>query len=58
MFSSKNTTIAGIGALLTAVGAALAAFFDGDPATMVQWATLVPTIIAAVGLITAKDSNK
>lgn len=53
----KNTTIAGIGAILVAVGAALSAYFDADPATTVDFATTVAAIIAGIGLIMAKDSK-
>ena len=55
---SWHTTLAGIGAILSAIGAALTAQFDADPATVAQWATLVPAIIAGVGLILARDNNK
>jgi uncharacterized membrane protein len=54
----KNTTIAGIGAILVAVGAALTAWFDADPATTVDFATTIAAIIAGVGLIMAKDSKE
>lgn len=53
----KNTTIAGIGAILVAVGAAMSAYFDADPATTVDFATTVAAIIAGIGLIMAKDSK-
>ena len=53
----KNTTIAGIGAILVAVGAAMSAYFDADPATTVDFATTIAAIIAGIGLIMAKDSK-
>jgi hypothetical protein len=58
MLENRNTTIAGIGAILVAVGAALKAFFDGDAATTVDIATTLAAILAGVGLIMAKDANK
>lgn len=54
---NKNTTIAGIGAILIAVGAALNAYFDGDAATSVDLATTVAALIAGIGLIMAKDAK-
>jgi uncharacterized membrane protein YhiD involved in acid resistance len=53
----KKTTIAGIGAILVAVGSALVAYFDGDVATNIDLAATVAAIIAGVGLIMAKDSQ-
>jgi hypothetical protein len=54
----KNTTIAGIGAILVAVGSALSAYFDADPTTTVDFATTIAAVIAGVGLIMAKDSKE
>lgn len=53
----KNTTIAGIGAILVAVGALLSAWFDGDAATNPDFASAVAAVIAGIGLILAKDSK-
>lgn len=59
MGENRNTTIAGIGAILVAVGAALKAWFDGDTATSVDFAATIAAVIAGIGLIMAKDaSNK
>jgi len=55
--NDKKTTVAGIGAILVAVGSALVAYFDGDAATNVDFATTIAAIIAGVGLIMAKDST-
>jgi dipeptide/tripeptide permease len=55
--NDKKTTIAGIGAILVAVGSALVAYFDGDATTTVDFATTIAAIIAGVGLIMAKDST-
>ena len=53
----KNTTIAGIGAILVAVGALLSAWFDGDAATNPDFASAVAAVVAGIGLILAKDSK-
>lgn len=51
--------MAGIGAILVAVGAALKALFDGDPTTTFDLTSTVAAISAGIGLILAKDaSNK
>ncbi len=57
MMENRNTTIAGIGAILVAVGAGLKAWFDGDPTTTVDFAATIAAVIAGVGLIMAKDAN-
>jgi len=57
MMSSPKTTLAGIGAILVAVGAALVAMFDADPTTMPQWDVVIAAILAGIGLIFAKDSK-
>lgn len=57
--NNRKTTLAGIGAILVAVGTALKAFFDGDPATTFDLTTTITAVSAGVGLILAKDaSNK
>jgi hypothetical protein len=56
---NSKTTLAGIGVILVAVGTALKAIFDGDPATTFDLATTITAVSAGVGLILAKDaSNK
>jgi hypothetical protein len=54
---SRNTTVAGVGAILVAVGGVLVAMFDGDATTAPDFATAVAAIIAGVGLILAKDEK-
>jgi streptomycin 6-kinase len=56
--NNRNTTIAGIGSILVAVGGLVTAWFDGDPATNADIATAVAAIVAGVGLILAKDAKK
>jgi hypothetical protein len=55
--TSWKTTMAGIGAILACVGGVLKALFDNDPSTNPDWATLVPTLVAAFGLIFARDNK-
>lgn len=56
--NNRNTTIAGIGAILVAIGSVLNAMFDGDPATNADFASAVSAIIAGIGLILAKDAKQ
>lgn len=55
---NTKTTIAGIGAILVAVGGALKALFDGDPSTNLDLTATVAAISAGVGLIMAKDASE
>jgi hypothetical protein len=55
---NSKTTLAGIGAILVAVGGALKALFDGDPTTNVDPTATVAAITAGIGLIMAKDAQK
>jgi hypothetical protein len=56
MKSSWRTTLAGIGAILVAVGAALGAAFDSNAATTVDIASLTAACMAGLGLIFARDN--
>lgn len=53
-----KTTGAGIAAILTAAGSALAALTDGDPTTNIDIATLVAAVMAGIGLLFAADAQK
>lgn len=56
-----QTTLAGVGAILIVVGAAMVAICDGDPATTPNWNVTINTIAVIVlggGLLSAKDFNK
>jgi hypothetical protein len=55
--NNRNTTVAGIGAILVAVGGVLTAMFDGDPATTADFTTAVAAVIAGIGLVLAKDAK-
>ncbi len=53
--SSWKTTAAGVGAILTALGGAAAAY-GNDSLDVGTMATVVSAVVAAVGLILAKDA--
>jgi len=56
--NNRNTTIAGIGAICVAIGGALTNLFDGDPTTVVDFASVIAAVMAGVGLILAKDAKQ
>jgi hypothetical protein len=55
---NTKTTLAGIGAILIAVGGAMKALFDGDPTTHLDITTTIAAVTAGIGLIWAKDAEK
>ena len=55
--TNRNTTMLGIGAILTAAGGLLTAIFDGDATTHPDYASLVAAVLAGVGLIFARDAK-
>jgi uncharacterized membrane protein YhiD involved in acid resistance len=57
MTKSWRTSVAGLGAILVSVGAALTAMFDNDPLTNPEWGVVVAAIIAGVGLLAARDNK-
>ena len=54
---SWKTTVAGVGSILTAVGNALSAMFDGNDATNPDWALVAAAVMAGIGLISARDNK-
>jgi len=54
---SWKTTLAGVGAIMMAVGAALSAHFDSDATTVANWGAVMAAVIAGIGLIAARDNN-
>lgn len=56
--SNWKTTVAGIGAILVAVGGALVALFDGNPMTNVDLTSTIAAVSAGIGLIVASDASK
>jgi hypothetical protein len=55
---NTKTTLAGVGAILVAVGGALRAIFDGDPTTSVDPTATIAAISAGIGLVMAKDATE
>ena len=55
---NTKTTLAGIGAILVAIGGAMKALFDGDPSTNLDITTTIAAVTAGIGLIMAKDAEK
>jgi hypothetical protein len=55
---NTKTTLAGLGAILIAVGGALRAAFDADPSTNIDIASTIAAVTAGIGLIMAKDAEK
>lgn len=55
--TSKNLTALGVIMIVQALAAAAGAYFDGDPATAIDFGVLANAIIAGVGLILAKGQS-
>lgn len=55
---NAKTTVLGIATILTAIGSAVVALIDGDPATTFDIAAVVAACTAGLGLIMAKDAEK
>ena len=55
--TTKNLTALGILMIVQALATAAGAYFDGDPATTIDFGTLANAIIAGVGLILAKGAG-
>jgi hypothetical protein len=55
---SWQTTIAGILSAITITLIPISALLDNDPATIANWAPVIPVWIVAIGLIQARDNNK
>ena len=55
---NTKTTLAGIGAVLVAIGGAMKALFAGDPSTNLDITTTIAAVTAGIGLIWAKDAEK
>jgi hypothetical protein len=53
-----KTTLAGVGAIMVAVGGALKSLFDGDPATNLDLTATIAAVTVGFGLIAAKDADK
>ena len=58
ILANWKTTGAALVMAVTAFIPVLKALTDGDPATIPNWNLFVPELIAAIGLLFARDSNK
>lgn len=56
--ASWKTTGAGLSAILIAVGSAINAVTDNDPATTIDIGALSAAMLAGIGLIFARDNDK
>ena len=54
---SWKTTVAGVATIVTTVAAAVAAYFDGDPATVVNWEVTITAVLVGLGLASARDDK-
>ena len=57
MKGSYRTTLAGIAAILTAIGGAITALTDNDPATNPDWTAVIASLVAGAGLLAARDNK-
>lgn len=55
--TGRNTTLAAIGLALIALGQILNATFDGIPSTTPDWKVVGAQLIAAWGLLKARDDG-
>lgn len=55
---SWKTNVCGVSAAVVAIGNALIATFDGVDTTNPDWPVVIATIVAAVGLLFARDNDK
>ena len=54
MKENKNTTFAGIGALLATAATVVTALGNGES---INWLSIIPGVLAAIGLIFARDAK-
>jgi hypothetical protein len=54
---SYRTTLAGIGAILAALGGACSLLFDNNPATNPDWTATIAAVTAGIGLLAARDNK-
>jgi uncharacterized YccA/Bax inhibitor family protein len=55
---SWKTTLAGVAGVVAAIATAVQAQFDGDPATIPDWALVAGLLATGVGLLLARDNDK
>lgn len=56
--SSWKTTVAGVATALGVVATAVGQYFDADPLTNPDWKVVGLALVAAWGLISARDNDK
>jgi len=57
MTKSWRTSLAGLGAILVAVGVAVTAMTDGDSTTNPDWGVVLAATLAGFGLFFARDNG-
>jgi hypothetical protein len=57
MKKSWQTTVAGLGTILTTAGSALNLLFDGDPNTNPDWNIVLPLLMSGVIGLVARDNG-
>ncbi len=57
MTASWRTTLFGLGGLITVLASTASAIFDGDPATVPNYAALAASAAACIGLLFARDNK-
>jgi len=55
---SWKTTLPGLGAICTALGVAITAYTDNDPATVPNWGGIVTLVLVGLVGLFAKDGDK
>ena len=55
--TSPKTTILGILGLITLLGNVTVMLFDGNPATNPDWSLVMPSMLALLGSIFARDNK-
>lgn len=55
---SWKTTVAGVAGVIAAIATAIQAQFDGDPATIPDWALVGGLLATGIGLLLARDNDK
>lgn len=54
---SWKTTLFGILSVISAISAPVKALLDSDAATVPDWGLAIPAVMAAIGLIFARDNK-
>lgn len=53
---SYRTTAFGLGTILAALGPAMTAYYDTDPATNPDWSVVIVAVLAGLGLMRSRDN--